>query len=392
MVALAALWLGLAWPGPAAAAGPKSPPPPIAGTAAILEDLTTGQVLYAKNPNLRLAPASITKIMTALVALRYGPPLGQEIQVPSAAYRVPGSTVYLVPGQRMTFGDLLYGLILRSGNDAAVAIAILTAGSVSRFVAMMNRTCQELGCTGTTFVNPDGLPAAGHLVTAHDMALITRAAMSWPVFRKIAATRRFLFPGYPHQVVLVNEDQMLWRFPGAIGVKIGWTTPAGETIVSVARRGGITLVAVVLHSIYRRLWADPTALLNWGFQNFHQVPLVRQGEVVGSALVGGRQVAMAAQRSFSWLVPNGQAVGPVSAHLTVRPHGAGYLTMAVGGQAVGEVPVAPAAADTVSPGWRWPLSVALLAVVGSWVFWPRRHRRWRRRRRLKASDGGELMG
>lgn len=356
------------------AALPK--PPVIAGTAAILENLATGQVLYAKNANLPLAPASITKIMTALVALRYGPPLDQPISVPAAAYHTPGSTVYLVPGQRMTFGDLLYGMILRSGNDAAVAVAILTAGSVGRFVAMMNATCHQLGCTGTTFKNPDGLPAAGHLVTAHDMALITRAAMASPIFRRIVATRTWLFPGFPRPVTLVNEDQMLWRYPGAIGVKIGWTTPAGETIVSVARRNGITLVAVVLHSVYRKLWADPTALLNWGFSNFRQVLLVRQGEVVATTRVSG------------------QTVGAVHTRL-VRgqpSHADTMLAVAIGDQAVGTVPVSIPASVSSAQSWLHPAAIVLLTAVGSWVVWPRRRkRRWRRRRREGRTTGEELL-
>ncbi|MHB1842263.1 MAG: D-alanyl-D-alanine carboxypeptidase family protein [Sulfobacillus sp.] len=380
---------------PALAAAPAVPPPPpvIAGTAAILENLTTGQVLYAKNPNLPLAPASITKIMTALVALRYGPPLAQMISVPAAAYHTPGSTVYLVPGQRMTFGDLLYGLILRSGNDAAVAVAILTAGSVKRFVAMMNATCHQLGCTGTTFKNPDGLPAAGHLVTAHDMALITRAAMASATFRRIVATRTWLFPGFPSPVTLVNEDQMLWRYPGAIGVKIGWTTPAGETIVSVARRNGITLVAVVLHSIYRRLWADPTALLNWGFANFRQVPLVRQGQVVATVTVAGQAEPVVADQSLSWLLPAGQSVGAVQTRLVVGPasHGRGVLAVAIGGQSLGTVPVSIATGVSRTPGWRRPAAVLLLTAVGSWMVWPRRRQRRRWRRRVKRNAGEELL-
>lgn len=276
--------------------------PLVKATGYELMDAETGQVLLAHNPNVRLAPASTTKIMTALLTIEKGD-LSRVVRVSPAAYGVQGSTVYLVPGQRLTIRNLLYGLLLVSGNDAAVELAVADAGSVPKFVAEMNQKARELGATHTTFLNPDGLYLSGHRTTAHDMALFAQAALALPEFRTIDATRQYLFPGYPHSFVIYNQNQLLTRYPGAIGVKIGYTIQADESIVGAATRNGVTLIAVALHTDYYHLWTDPQNLLNWGFQNFSQVDVLKTGSAVGRAHDGAHAIATA---GYQWLSGPGQ--------------------------------------------------------------------------------------
>ena len=229
--------------------------------------------------------------MTALLTIMHGH-LDRVVAVSPQAYGVEGSSVYLVPGQKLTVRDLLYGLLLVSGNDAAVELAIAVAGSVPRFVAMMNVEAKLLGATHTTFLNPDGLYLPGHRTTAHDLALIARAALAYPEFRKIIATRYFDFPGVPKPFMLTNQDALLWNYPGAIGAR--WLHGRGAVL---HRRGshpdGVTLLAVALHTDPSSLWSDPATLLNWGFANFQPRAVVLRGETFGRAHAGVRARATA---------------------------------------------------------------------------------------------------
>lgn len=230
--------------------------------------------------------------------------LGRTVRVSPKAYGVEGSSAYLQPRQRLTIEDLLYGLLLVSGNDDAVELAIAEDGSVPAFVAEMNREAKALGATKTTFRNPDGLYLPAHLTTAHDLALMTRQALAHPAFRRIDAAKSFPFPGVPKPYTLVNQNILLWNYPGAIGVKIGYTIQAKQSIVAAATRGGVTLIAVALHSDYQHMWQDPQILLNWGFANFHPRALVRSGEIFSRAPLGG--VRAVATTGFSWLAGPGQ--------------------------------------------------------------------------------------
>ena len=361
-------------------------PPAITGESAVLEDLTTGQILYAKNANLSLPPASITKIMTALLALKYGPPLSEEISVPREAQGVPGSSVYLVAGQKMTFRDLLYGLLLRSGNDAAVAVAILTAGSVPRFVRMMNAECAALGCTHTHFANPHGLQQSGHYVSARDMALIARAAMDVPEFRRIVSTKTYPFPGYPKPFTLINQNRLLWTYPGATGVKIGFTNQARETIVASAQRGDLDLATVVLHTTERSRWTDSAALLSWGFANFTQVTVLKKGEVVGHArTASGKRITLVSNETVPWIVARGTRpattvrldVPALHAADIRRGEALGTASVEVDGKKIATV-TATAATSVIPPAsdsWVMPLAAALV------VFWALLRLRRRKRRR-----------
>ena len=380
----AALLLLIAQAPPAAAAAPAGPRG-IAASGYELIDFQTGQVLLAHNPNLRLAPASTTKIMTALLTVMQGH-LGRVVRVSKQAYGVEGSSAYLVPGQRLTLRDLLYGLLLVSGNDAAVELAIADSGSVPAFVARMNGEAKALGASHTTFLNPDGLYLPGHKTTAHDLALFTRAALTYPTFRTIDGAKSFYFPGVPKPYTLVNQNILLWNYPGAIGVKIGYTIQAKQSIVAAATRGGVTLIAVALHSDYTHMWQDPQTLLNWGFAHFHSLQLVSAGERFTKAPRGaGRAVAAG---SFSWLMGPGQGLPQVKV-LYDWPQ-AWRAGEPVGDVVVGPqtrpLAVIPLLASAPSPMkaaaggmLRWAEGgLALAAVVGVW-----RLRRQKRRRRYR---------
>ncbi|MGC8839761.1 MAG: D-alanyl-D-alanine carboxypeptidase family protein, partial [Anaerolineae bacterium] len=235
----------------------EAPPTPLA-EAALLGDESTGEVLWEKNAHQRRAVASTTKIMTALLTLERADLDGEVVVSPAASY-TGGNMVGLAPGERLSVRDLLYGLLLNSGNDAATALAEHVAGSAEAFVDLMNARAQALGMADTHFVNPHGLDAEGHYSSAYDLWLLTREAMKNPVFRDIVAT--------PVQTLgprtYVNLNLLLTAYPGADGVKTGTSDWAGECLVASATRRGHRLIAVVLHSPDR--YGDARALLDWGF-------------------------------------------------------------------------------------------------------------------------------
>jgi serine-type D-Ala-D-Ala carboxypeptidase (penicillin-binding protein 5/6) len=263
--------------GPAGAASTRqrSPhphrPPRILGemgtltaTAGVVMDAKTGQVLYERNAYLAWPPASTTKIMTALVALDRAP-LDRLITIsPAVAHFREGSVVGLPANSRIPLRDLLYGLLLPSGNDVALAIAEGTAGSVPAFVALMNEKAWQLGATQTHFTSPHGLYDQDHYSTAYDLALIARVAMQNPVFREIVHTRSWVFSVQGRSSRrLFNHNRFLNRYPGADGVKTGYVHQSGQTLVASATHQGWRLIAVVLHS--RDLYGDASRLLNYGF-------------------------------------------------------------------------------------------------------------------------------
>jgi len=271
--------------GPAWAAPPEPPrhlgSPPhrraamdvaVTASVAVLMDAATGQVLYERNAHLAWPPASTTKIMTALVALGRAP-LDMPITIsPAVSHFRKGTAVGLPEGARIPLRDLLYALLLASGNDAALAIADGVAGSVPAFVDRMNEEAWQLGATATHFTSPHGLYDRAHYSTAYDLALITRAAMQNPSFRAIVQTRAWTFAVHgkrPRR--LVNHNRLLARYPGADGVKTGYVHQSGQTLVASATHHGIRLIAVVLHS--RDVYGDAARLLDFGFAHHHPGPV-----------------------------------------------------------------------------------------------------------------------
>ena len=249
--------------------------------SAILMEAGSGRVLYAQAERERRSIASTTKLMTALVAAEHCPDLSQIVTVDPAAVGVEGSSLYLKAGEQLPLEHLLYGLLLHSGNDAAVAVAIHCAGDVETFVGWMNDRAQALGMADSHFENPNGLEGEAHYSTAYDLALLGRAVLANDALAPIAATRSITLGTR----TLSNHNKLLWRYPGCVGLKTGYTKKAGRTLVSAATRGGTTLIAVTLND--GDDWADHAALLDYGFGLCRSHLLARGGKEVGLIPVEG---------------------------------------------------------------------------------------------------------
>lgn len=222
-----------------------------AGTSAkacVVMEAGSGRILYSKNPDERLPEASTTKIMTALVVAENAD-ADTVVRVPEQAQGVEGSSVYLRAGEHLTVKELLYGLMLQSGNDCAVALALTVGGSIENFAAMMNDKAAALGCGNTNFVNPHGLPDDNHYTSARDLAVISAAAMNNPLVKEIVSTKKINISneGYGYDRVIVNKNKILSSFEGANGVKTGYTKKAGRCFVGAAERNGMQLISVVLN-------------------------------------------------------------------------------------------------------------------------------------------------
>ena len=254
--------------------------------AAILMDADSGRVLYGHNVHDRRLIASTTKLMTALVALESGVELSREITVDPGWVGVEGSSIYLREGETLTLETLLYGMLLRSGNDAALAVAEVCAGSVENFAAQMNQKAQALGMADSHFVNPNGLNDEEHYSSAYDMALLARACLENETLREMVSTKSIALEGRS----FTNHNKLLWQYEGCIGLKTGYTEKAGRTLVSTAQRDGMTLICVTLSD--PNDWADHAALFDWGFSNYHLQRAADAGEQVGWLPVEGSLVPM----------------------------------------------------------------------------------------------------
>lgn len=247
--------------------------------SAILMERETGKVLLAHNERERLPMASTTKVMTALMTLEYGR-LDEVVTVGRNAYGVPGTSIYLNLGEKITLRDLLYGLMLASGNDAAMAIAEHIGGDVETFCRMMTERAAQLGCTDTVFLTPHGLPKDGHFTTAYDLALIAQEAMKHDLFREIVSTRRASIPweGRSYQRILNNKNKLLSTYEGATGIKTGYTKAAGRCLVFGAKRDGLEVIGVVLRCSD---WFDEAArLMDAAFERYEMFTAFEEGETV----------------------------------------------------------------------------------------------------------------
>ncbi|MEX2416164.1 MAG: D-alanyl-D-alanine carboxypeptidase family protein [Paenibacillaceae bacterium] len=239
--------------------------------AAALIDVSSGRILYSNNGDKRLRIASLTKIMTAIVAIEAGS-LSDKVKVSLKAYGVEGSSIYLRLGEEMNLHHMLYGLMLRSGNDAATAIAEHVGGSLEGFVMMMNEKAEQLGMSHTHYENPHGLDTkvkgTEQYSSANDMAILTAYALQNPIFRDIVKTPSITVPNsyekWDHR--WRNKNKMLHLYEGADGVKTGFTKLSNRTLVSSATRGGQQLAAVTLND--GNDWADHAKLLDYGFKNY----------------------------------------------------------------------------------------------------------------------------
>jgi len=250
-----------------------SPDEDLTARAAVLMDAATGKILYQKEPDLRLPPASTTKIMTAIVTLESGRSFKEMLPVSKEATRVPASKLYLRAGQTLSIQELLYGIMLASANDASMVLAEGIGGSVERFAEMMTKKAHEIGATNTHFTNPHGLTAADHYSSAKDLALMFRYAMRNPTFREIVQTKFSSVTTtavvrkkvVPRRISVRNHNRLLWNFDGALGGKTGYTFAAQKCFVGAVQRNGTTLIVAILGA--RDQWGDTKRLLEYGFDN-----------------------------------------------------------------------------------------------------------------------------
>ena len=240
--------------------------PAVSAETAVVLELQTGRILYEKNCTEKAYPASTTKIMTALLAIEDGD-LDQKIKVSDHAVGTEGSSIYLQEGERVLLKDLVYGLMLRSGNDAAVAIAEGISGDVETFVGSMNERAKKIGTAGTHFVNPNGLFDENHYTTALDMALIARTAMMNPEFRKVAAAKDWKASREDSDYnYFTNKNKVVYQYEGGTGIKIGYTTATGRTLVASSERDGMEVICVVMQA--PDWFRDSYKLMDWAYENF----------------------------------------------------------------------------------------------------------------------------
>lgn len=289
-----------------------------AHSAALIEQ-ESGRVLYTQCADEERLIASITKIMTAVVALEHGD-MDARYTVTSEDM-AEGSSMYLKSGEVLTLGELLYGLMLVSGNDAALAVAHCVSGEVSDFVALMNETAQRLGMDHSSFANPNGLDQEGHYSTARDMAVLTAYALRNETFRRIVSTSVITIG----ERYLKNHNKLLNLCEGCIGVKTGYTKAAGRTLVSAAQRQGMTLVCVTLKD--GNDWQDHMDLFDYGFGTYRMETVAAAGKVLASTSVSGgtqAKVKLMADGSLSYPVTEGEELSirvkyPVSVAAPVVP-------------------------------------------------------------------------
>jgi len=307
----------------------------ISAHSAVVIDSLTGDVIYEKNAYERRRMASTTKIMTAICALENGNP-DDMVKVHPSAVGVEGSSMYLGHDEVISLRDLTYGLMLASGNDAAVAIAMHISGSVDAFADLMNTTAKKIGAKDTSFKNPNGLDADGHYTTAYDLAKITRYGMTIPAFAEIVSTKNVKMPwqgkDYPRQ--LKNHNKLLNMYEGCDGVKTGFTKKSGRCLVSSATKEGYQVIAVTLNAPDD--WNDHIAMLNYAFENYENKQLLKENDYLATIpIINGvtDTVEIIAEKGFSMPAKNG-TVPEVEMKYTLPE----TLTAPVGfGQEVGKV-------------------------------------------------------
>ena len=313
----------------------------ISARKAILLDANTGRILYEKDANSRSLVASTTKIMTALIICEQCNVL-DRMRIPKEAVGIEGSSMYLKEGEVLTLQELLYGLMLQSGNDAAVALAIYCGGTVEGFAELMNDKARLLGMTGTHFENPNGLDSPGHYSTAKDLAILAAYAMKNPIFAKTVSTKTVTIGNR----VLRNHNKLLWQVEGADGVKTGYTKAAGRILVSSAVRQGRRLIAVTIDD--GNDWVDHKQLFEGGFSKYHVRQIVEKGQCLGSvAVMGGQEerVNVLAAEDYSYAFsedekPHIILSGPGFAYApVVEGKDAGFAYVCIGDACVGKVPV-----------------------------------------------------
>lgn len=281
----------------------------VSASSAVVMEYLTGEVLWERNAHQRRPMASTTKIMTAICAIENSR-LDDFVKVHPKAVGVEGSSMYLGHGETITLESLLYGLMLASGNDAAVAIAMHVSGSVEEFARLMNDTAVRIGASNTNFTNPNGLDDANHYTTAYDLALITRYAHSNSEFSRIVSTldKKVPWQGRDYDRRLHNHNKLLQMYQGCDGVKTGFTKKSGRCLVSSATRDGVRVIAVTLNA--PNDWSDHTAMLDFAFGKIESKEIITSGEyLAGVKTINGAVpiVKAVAEKDFILPVNNGES-------------------------------------------------------------------------------------
>ncbi|GAC1406235.1 MAG: D-alanyl-D-alanine carboxypeptidase family protein [Burkholderiaceae bacterium] len=334
------------------------PPPTVAAKSWLLLDVTSGQVLASQEPDLRIEPASLTKIMTAYLTFAAIQDkklaMAQMVTVSTRAWKVDraSSKMFIDPATPVSISDLLYGLMVQSGNDAAVALSEAVAGSEETFVTLMNREAERMGLKSTHFANPHGLPSPENFTTARDLSVLASHEIAdYPEFYKIDSVKSFTY----NKIKQANRNRLLWLDPTVDGMKTGHTDGAGYCMIASAHRpngsGERRLISVVIGTASDQLRTfESQKLLNWGFQNFDTVKLYSKGQAIETPAVWkGSQntLKIGFNRDVFVTVPKGVAgkmkpvldrrdplVAPIAENSRV-----GTMRMVVDGKAVSELPV-----------------------------------------------------
>ncbi len=347
-------------------ANAQTSPPDVSAESCILMDAQSGTVIYEKNPDSRMLIASTTKIMTALVALENGSP-DDVVEIKPEWTAVEGSSMGLAPGEFCSMRELLYGLLLASGNDAGVALACHTAGSEEQFAELMNAKAEQLGMENSHFANPHGLDDTAHYSTARDMAILAAEAMKNSELALIASTSEVRLGSNRY---FSNHNKLLRSCEGCIGLKTGYTSKAGRTLVSVCERDGTRLICVTLRD--GNDWADHAKLYDWGFEFYENLTVTNTKDVLYTLPVisgEGEKLNVKAGAELHLFVKKGAEISlspslPKFAYAGLeKGEQLGWLNVYADGEAVARVPLVCAEETPVGEGvplnfwervrWAW---------------------------------------
>lgn len=388
----------------------------LSGESAILIDGDSGQILFEKNSHEKLYPASTTKIMTGILALELGNMNDTVVIDDEIVQLTDGSHIALEPGERVNFEDLLYGVMVQSANDAALAIAKHVGGDIDKFVGLMNDKAKEIGAMDTHFVNPNGLPHDDHVTTAYDLSLIGQYAMKNPEFRQIVGNWNYQIPTsnkkdevrhlnsnnrllYSSRKIDVNGQIKPIKYEGATGMKTGYTVAAQNCLVASATRGNQNLIAVILKANGREVFSDAHKLFDCGFGDYKKISIAAKGEfvdnielsegitptVIGAVeddlftcvpkdLVGDVEKIISLNEDIHAPIGKGQALGSIKYYMGDRLLGEANIvsTLDVEQNMVGKT-------DS-KLGGKWKFALAFLLVLGLFRVYLVRKRKKRRLR------------
>lgn len=344
------------------------------GRSAVLLDADSKQVLYEKNKEEKLPPASITKILTTIMAIESGK-LDDIVTIGPNPALLDGTKVYLEKGEKIKLRELVIAALVHSANDAALAIAEYLGGTEEKFVQKMNERARELGAKNSNFVNSHGLSVENHYTTAYDMGVLTCYAMQNKTFREIVQKKTYDWEGQAWQTRLINKNQLLWSYNGATGIKTGYTTEAKCTIVASATREQQELIAVVLGSVGNNTWTDAAAVLDYGFAHFQKLQLANPSQIAARVQFDKEQkkeLRLAPAQELTISVSQG-GNKKVESHVVLQPLGkqvekgqvSGRMDYYIDGEQVGSVNLI--AANSVTLSSRPYFEYFLFAIAGIYL-------------------------